>query len=338
MSESKRTTRTERKRGKSFLQRTLLVLVGLVIGAAIVEGACRFIWKAPWYDQLLAEQRRLQEYDYTGNSLNFRDRDYAAVKPKGVKRVLLLGDSFTYGLGVPEDEDIFADIIEQRLNEMQLPSAPNGVEVLNAGFPKTLTGHWVTFMETLAPQFQPDVVVIVFFLRDGTEIMLIPEYFMKIRADIVARNADSFWYHHSYAWRLVRDNFDRRVVSDQYTQRFLDAYLGNELETREWRTAERNLVHIRDVAEKYGARTGLVIFPILVQLDDNYPFTPICELLSDFAEVNHMPSLDLLDTFRGHNAADIWVSPWDQHPNAEGHQLVADALTPFVVELLGESE
>lgn len=316
--------------------RTLLLLLGGVLGAAMLEGGSRLLWKAPWYDQLLAEQRRIQLYEYRKNSLSLRDRDYALAKPPGKKRILILGDSFTYGMGVPNDENIFPEIIERRLNALELNTAPDGVEVLNAGLPATLTEHWVDLLEKTAAEFQPDVVLVVFFLRDGTRVMFIPEFFMKIRADIVARNERSSWYQRLYSFRLLRDALDRRDISRIYTQRFLNAYFGNDGETREWQVAQGNLLRLRDLARSHSADMGLVIFPVLVQLTDAYPFQPICDLLADFCEVNDIPVHDLMDAFRGRNASQLWVSPWDQHPNPRGHALVAESLMPFVLQMLGE--
>ncbi len=316
--------------------RMLLVLLGVVLGAAMLEGGSRLLWKAPWYEQLLAEQRRIQLYEYRVNSLSLRDRDYAPAKPPGKKRILILGDSFTYGMGVPDDEDIFPEIIERRLNALELETAPDGVEVLNAGLPATLTGHWVDLLEKTAAEFQPDVVLVVFFLRDGTRVMFIPEFFMKIRAEIVARNERSVWYQKFYSFRLLRDALDRRDISRIYTQRFLNAYFGNDTETREWQVAQDNLLRLRDFARNHSADMGLVVFPVLVQLTGDYPFQAICDLLADFCGTNDIPVHDLMDGFRGQNASQLWVSPWDQHPNPRGHALVAESLMPFVLQMLGE--
>lgn len=65
-------------------------------------------------------------YAYSNNSLGFRgSREY---QEKGNKyRILLLGDSFAYGLGVNDDQT-FAYLMEKQLST---PSRP--VEVVNAG-------------------------------------------------------------------------------------------------------------------------------------------------------------------------------------------------------------
>ncbi len=50
------------------------------------------------------------------NSEGFRDSEHNLKKPKGVFRIIVLGDSFTYGLGV-EAEETYSKILEKILNE-----------------------------------------------------------------------------------------------------------------------------------------------------------------------------------------------------------------------------
>lgn len=47
-----------------------------------------------------------------------------------------------------------------------------------------------------------------------------------------------------------------------------------------------------------------------------------------------MPTHDLLPAFLGRDASRLWVSAWDQHPNAEAHAVAAQSLLPFVRGLL----
>lgn len=312
-----------------------MVIVGTLAGMLILEGAARFLWKEPWYEKLLAEQRRVQTFEYRENSLGLRDRDYDTPRPAGTKRVLMIGDSFTFGMGVPDDRLIFPTIIERRLNE-HLPANAGAVEILNAGKPATLTGDWVETWRRVGPGFEPDLLVVVFFLRDGTETLFIPEFFMRIRKNIVARNSQSAWYRRSYVFRMVRDQLDRAAIGREYTRRFNDGYFGNDEQTAEWRRAQRNLVELHDMAAAHSARMALVVFPVLVELNDDYPFRDICDELVDYGHSIGVPVFNLLDAFTGYRASDLWVSPWDQHPNARGHEIVADALLPFVSGLLDE--
>jgi len=64
----------------------------------------------------------------TVNSDGFRGRDYSVDKPKGVYRIVVLGDSFTEGLGV-NDNETFSYYLEQMLNALNISGKK--FEVLN---------------------------------------------------------------------------------------------------------------------------------------------------------------------------------------------------------------
>ena len=61
------------------------------------------------------------------NSLRFRDREFGP-KRRGVRRVMVVGDSFTEGQGVKEP-DTYARVLERRLNAAE----PGRFEVMNCG-------------------------------------------------------------------------------------------------------------------------------------------------------------------------------------------------------------
>ncbi len=313
-----------------------LVLFSVVLGLLAAETAARFLYRAPWYDRLVAEQGAHERHGYQLNSWGLRGADFTVPKPPDQVRILVLGDSFTFGIGVPRDEALFTKIIEQRLNERALQPAAGRVEVLNGGLPGGLTKHWLALWRQVGPAFDPDVVLMVFFLRDGTRTASIPEFFDVIRRELVSRNRQSFLYRHSFFYRMLRDPFDRLAVADRYTRRFRASYFGDEEQTAEWRRAQENILLIRDLVRERSAVVGLVIFPVLVELNEDYPFREICERVEEFARRNGMPVHNLLPAFMGLKAPELWASSLDQHPNERGHAIAADSLIPFVTALLQE--
>ena len=92
------------------------------------------------------------------NSKGLRDREYAYAKPKGAKRALVLGDSFTWGYGVANDE-IFTEVLEKRL-----AAAPVEWEILNAGVSGWGTDQELLFFIDEGVKYSPDIVVLAFYL------------------------------------------------------------------------------------------------------------------------------------------------------------------------------
>lgn len=316
----------------SWLRRLVLLAVGTLVGLVVCEGVARLLWQAPWYESLLSAQRQSETHSYTRNRWNLRDEEYDEPRPEGRARILMLGDSFTFGQGVYDDRAIFPALLEDALSAR--PEFAGGVDILNGGLPGSLTDEWLRVFEATADAFDPDVLVIVFFLRDGTRTASVPEFFDRIRSEISARNQRSRAYRYSYLYRLYRDGLDREQVARHYTERFRAAYFGPEHQTAEWRRAQQNLITLRDRALARGMQVGFVVFPVLVELDADYPFADISRLIERFAVEQGFPTYNLLPDFLGRDAPDYWVSAFDQHPNARGHALVAEQLEPFLSELL----
>lgn len=322
-------------RGPTPAQHLALLAFGVLLGLLAAELACRLLYTTPWYEGLLDDQvRREPTQAVHRNSLGLRDIDYASPKPPGAKRVLFLGDSFTFGSGVERDDAIFPELVEQRLAGSFRDKGWE-VEAMNGGIPGSLTGEWVDLLSRVGPLFQPDVVVAVFFLRDGTSLSSMLDFFGAIRNGIVRRNRESALYRHSYLWRTFRDRLDREQVSTDYSRGMNLAYIGDEGQTREWTKARENLKRLAAMSADLGARFGLVVFPVLADLDGSrYPFDHVCRLIAQFGHEQAWPTLELLPSYLGRDATKLWVTPYNQHPNELGHRIAADAIVPFVKGLL----
>lgn len=322
---------------RAWTKRALLVLASTGAALGGLELWARATWTAPWYQRLLDEQARNQRIAYTENRHGLRDRDYPSPGPEGRLRLLVLGDSFTHGTGVAEDELVWPELVERELDRAPWPgrSAVEGVDVLNGGLSGSLTRAWVRLFEELVDDFQPDAVLVVFFLRDGTKLGS-TGYFDDIVEQVVQPDRDSALYQASYLYRVLRDLQVRRGFLGRYRGGFEKAYFGTEEQTRTWGRAQANLLKLRDMARERGLPIGLAVFPILVELetDADYPFQAVVDLLLDFGREHGFPTHDLLPAFRGQDAPELWVSSLDQHPNARGHAIAARSLLPFARELL----
>ncbi len=99
---------------------------------------------------------------YSINSRGLRDaKERSAPKPPGTVRVLLLGDSFTFGQGVDYEETWPA------LAELGLAKQGLGhVDLIKAGRQGIDTRSELILLHELAAQYQPDAVVVGFLIND----------------------------------------------------------------------------------------------------------------------------------------------------------------------------
>jgi hypothetical protein len=162
---------------KPFLWKIIGVLLSFLVAGLLAEGAVRLL--APQEvgpvrfacDPELGEipvpgQRGVRNFPgvftfrYSNNSLGWRgSREYRPEKSASY-RVLVLGDSFTYGIGVNDDQT-FAARMENHLAAEHLD-----VEVMNAGCPGKGTDYALKVFQRLGRKFHPDLTVLCFFCND----------------------------------------------------------------------------------------------------------------------------------------------------------------------------
>lgn len=93
------------------------------------------------------------------NAEGFRGREVQLPKPKGAKRILVLGDSNAFGYGVNEEER-FSNLLEQRLA---------GYEIVNLGVFGYGTDQEAILLEREGLRFSPDLVILAYIPGDLTD-------------------------------------------------------------------------------------------------------------------------------------------------------------------------
>ena len=146
------------------------------------------------------------------NSLGFRDdREYALAKGPRTFRVLVLGDSVTFGHGSVY-EHTYPFLVEQRLRAWR-PDVD--WQVWNLAVPGYNTSQELAQLLEVGPAFQPDLVIVGFFENDVVDNHVVAPPAATARA----RSAALTWlYRHVYstsvykraylelAWRLSASN------------------------------------------------------------------------------------------------------------------------------------
>ncbi|MGH7769350.1 MAG: GDSL-type esterase/lipase family protein [Candidatus Binatia bacterium] len=95
------------------------------------------------------------------NSLGFRGPEISAAKKPGIVRVLFLGDSFTFGHGLDENETL-PFLVGEALERAQ----PGRFEVVNGGVYGYSTGDQLNLLKKFGLPLEPDIVVVLFMTND----------------------------------------------------------------------------------------------------------------------------------------------------------------------------
>lgn len=90
------------------------------------------------------------------NSRGLRDREHNPAKPEGVRRIVVLGDSFMWGYGVT-NEEMFSSVLEAALP---------GTETINLGVNGYSTVQELVRLETEGVRYTPDWAVVMFCWND----------------------------------------------------------------------------------------------------------------------------------------------------------------------------
>ena len=251
------------------------------------------------------------------NSDGLRDREFLRAKPAGVYRILLLGDSTTMGWGVRE-EDTAAKSLERKLNAHP-PSGYERVEVINAGVGNYDTVQEVTYYETAGYNYNPDLVILVFFINDAEPVPVEKKAFLIDRSYLVAFAANRF------------DGILRHAgVRPDWKQYYASLYEGDK---PGFQACKRALRSLTDSTGKNQSKLLVAILPELRQINgDTYPFQAAHRKIKDVMAAENVPVLELIEGLKDQGAeSTLWVTPLDDHPNAKAYGLISDQLAQWVL-------
>lgn len=265
--------------------------------------------------------------EYRMNSLGFRDEEFAREKPAGEWRVLALGDSFTFGLGV-QQPDLWTEVLQRRL------AAERGgpVQVINGGF---ACGHYppqyVPWLADAGLSLQPDVVIVGLCLNDlGTEIPMLAYGFGLGGGRTPGPSA---------LWDLIQ-----RLVGQRKVEQAVEAALNDtgakqfdfahvvEQDPLSWQMTAQALAELKELTDGQGVRLVIAVFPMLSRLSSDYPYAPLHAMVAERCAELGIERIDLAAPFMGLDDLDLWVHPTDQHPNDVGQAMLGDGIADWFAE------
>ncbi len=124
---------------------------------------------------------------YHINADSLRDRyDYAVEKPSDTFRIVVLGDSFTYGLYVKDGEN-YSEVLEDNLNKLDCKNYKK-FEVLNMGVSGYDLRYNIERFKIRGQKYNPDLVIL-FLIQDDFTIIN-ETYLVKIEEYIKTNNPD----------------------------------------------------------------------------------------------------------------------------------------------------
>jgi lysophospholipase L1-like esterase len=319
------------------------LLASLLAILVVAELTARWLWREPTprarrdpHPSDLPRLRGLQEIArpnvrgifrgalYQTNSAGFRGPETPEEPEQGSFRIVVVGDSVTMGSGVTVEE-AYPARLEQLLNAA---TGDRRYEVLNLGLAGLNLDANLNRLERLGLRFQPDLVVYGFTLNDaeGPEYVQFPH--SPVRLDATPGSASILWWMLRPRLRSLRDLI--RPGPSSYVYELDQNYFHNPGVRA---ALEAGFERLASVAASRGVCVGVFVHPRLYMLHFLHPFRRHYALVAELArKQGHFVSV-AFPLLMGEDAASLWVGPFDPHPNARGHSLLAEALYEGLQEL-----
>ena len=284
----------------------------------------------------------------TKNTDNFRDREFAIPKPEHTYRILVLGDSFTWGVGLDVEETI------PKLLERQLAAGhPAGtIEVINAAIPGYNTVEQLILLQEKGLKYQPDMVLLIYNLNDIEYLPhLTPKTYDHLEATPVVEldpGEEITKYSPYQGLRGIILKIEQRSVFVKFLVPRVGALLrefgliesvefswvekllqGFTDENPGWLESKRSLTQIAALCQNEGCTFQVGIYPLLTELERYRDSEAHRTLLRFFREAG-IQATDLLPLFENTNPRSYWINFMDGHPNATAHRMVSEALLPAI--------
>lgn len=251
------------------------------------------------------------------NSYGHRDREYSKEKAAGVYRIVMLGDSTTFGWGAPVEQTV-AKVLEAELNKAQVVGF-NRIEVLNAGVGNYNTVQEVTHYLTYERAFHPDLVILQYFINDAEPV---PK----------ERSPGLLGQSYLLAFTVARVDAIMRYagVRPDWKQYYAELY---EEGRPGIAAAKQALVDLATITRQDGTKLLVTILPELHEINNEYPFMAEHRKINDVLVGNHVPVMELIDGLRGHGPeSTLFVTPTDDHPNGKASALIVAQMLPWILE------
>lgn len=290
------------------------------------------------------------------NSRGLRDREYSIEKPNGVNRIVVIGDSFTWGWGVG-DQEIYTEILEASLQ---------GVEVINLGVTAFDTPQELKYLKMEGMNYEPDMIILGFCLND-----IFANDTGPIQEDGGSTDVDQpvflmlkrFISKHSALYRFIieRINTNKDLVNLLVKVKLKSNLAGYEELDVNLRPAlkvypekleqsldktEARLLDIKRFLDKRGVPFIIALIPSLQSVDEkafrhsiaNTKFNPEdfeiekpYKSLEEFGHAHGIEVINPLSSFKrkNHEGARLFLNR-DMHFNASGHELFAHEILAYL--------
>jgi hypothetical protein len=253
-------------------------------------------------------------------------------KPDGMKRIVILGDSLTFGDGVKATET-YPFKLQKKLNE----HGNDQFKVLNLGIMGINTDQEAMILTQENPYFgypalffEPDLLILTFCVND---LELMPDPKPRPGTLFLPKPIHKYFTRKFKLYYFIHVKLNQLLailgMQDSYSEYLQKIYLHD---THEWKLFQDYLNFIIKVARHQKIEMLLVIFPSINKLDDSHPFLDLYSEITAIGRTYGIEVLDLFPYFKGKKPYSVRVSFYNGHPNDQAYEIASEAMYTTIVE------
>jgi len=268
--------------------------------------------------------------EFAINSFGFRDKTYQKKKTSRF-RLIFVGDSITYGWGVPLEHTY-----HKQLDKFFYAEGYD-IDVMGMGVVGYNTIQEFHLIKENALDFNPDMIILQITMNDFERTVRIKTYQEGTRFSLRR------YHDYSIPFIIKKTKLTYSLMKNSHLFKFLNLklywlknknasiYTPEDMYLMGEENAFRHLRKIKSLLDSEGIRFATVIFPFR-KSGDVYPYTSLHEKIHQELEKMEVPYLDLYEVIN----ISIEESLWEDkiHPTVRGYNLASHALFEFLLPLL----
>jgi lysophospholipase L1-like esterase len=226
------------------------------------------------------------------------------------------GDSITWGQGVKHESQLYS---QQLLKRLRSRNPRIELAVLASGG-REIDGH-LAQLRKWGSEIEPDVVLYQWFINDielnktGRPTANLP--WRDLFAHPILASASAFWFF-----------LDHSLSQLWPTSRSYEEYIRTDYApgTENWKDFEERFALWAAEARTLTPRVLVALIPRL-NPPAEMPFKDVHGRVRALSAAHGLDAIELADAFRElEDYGPLWASPYDAHPSALAHELIAEAL------------
>ncbi|MBL7883362.1 MAG: SGNH/GDSL hydrolase family protein [Bacteroidia bacterium] len=310
----------DKKANKKLLSTTL---ISIFIFAEIVFS---FVPQSQGNGQVDLGQRLWQAYfGKPINELGYRDNELKGRINSNKKKLIFLGDSFTYGSGIENYQDRYSDIIKNRVGV--------SFEVFNLGKCQSDTRDELERLKAF--QAKPDVLILQYFHNDIIPVGMRYGYFdyreSKKNSQTKLLNTLIIPFKSSFFLNFLFVNVGNKLVSSLYSSWYkndINESFKNKYCLEEHTRDIEDLIHYCQIKE---IKLYVLFIPDLTDIE--YTQTIYSDKIVPVLKKENIAFVYIADCLKGYAADKLLVNAVDMHANEFVQKIIAEQLLLAIPEL-----